>query len=279
MSILEGILMLFQSCPAIQLRFLRRRSDGMLSILMAGSTRSKSSSSEKMSQDGDLVSLTLVRELMKTQESIMKSFFATFVENTNKRFDKLIEEVQEIKTSLEFTQKDLSDLKQANDRLAKTTEKQHSDIVNYNIQADDIEEQIMKLENKADDLENRSRRNNLCFDGIKEDVNEQWPDSERKIRDLLSKNLNISTDEFTIERAHRVGRKDSSKSKPRPIVAKFQNYKTREKVLDNKKRFRGTNVFVREDFSEKVLTKRKDLLPKMYEERKKGNIAFLDTTS
>ena len=34
-------------------------------------------------------------------------------------------------------------------------------------------------------------------------------------------------------------------------------------------------MFVREDFSEKILAKRKELLPKMHEERRKGNFAFL----
>ena len=78
---------------------------------MMATTRSKSSSSEKVNQGGDYVSLTLVKELMKTQESTMKSFFASFVENTNKHIDKLTEEVQGIIASLEFTQAELKDPK------------------------------------------------------------------------------------------------------------------------------------------------------------------------
>ena len=54
-----------------------------VNVCMIATTRSKSSSSEKVNQDGDHVSLTLVKELMKTQELTMKSFFASFVENTN----------------------------------------------------------------------------------------------------------------------------------------------------------------------------------------------------
>ena len=86
--------------------------------------------------------------------------------------------------------------------------------------------------------------------------------------------LNISTDELTNERAHRAGRKDPS-GRPRTIVAKFQNYKVKEAVLKNKKGLKGTNIFVREDFSQRVLARRKELLPQMHEERRKGNIAFL----
>ena len=78
---------------------------------MMATTRSKSSSLEKVNQDGDYVSLTLVKELMKTQELTMKRFFASFVENTNKRIDKLTEEVQGVIASLELTQAELKYLK------------------------------------------------------------------------------------------------------------------------------------------------------------------------
>ena len=63
---------------------------------MANGTRSKSSSTEKISQprNGELVSLAVVKELMTAQESAMKSFFSNYVENTNKRLDKLTEEVK-----------------------------------------------------------------------------------------------------------------------------------------------------------------------------------------
>ena len=96
----------------------------------------------------------------------------------------------------------------------------------------------------------------MCFDVVKEDVNEQWPVSERKIRDILISKLNISTDELTIERAHRAERKDPN-GRPGTIVAKFQNYKLKEAVLKNKKGLKGTNIFVREDFSQRVLARRK----------------------
>ena len=241
-------------------------------------TRSKSSSSEKVNRDGDYVPLTLVKELMKTQELTMKSFFTSFVENTNKRIDKLTEEVQGIIASLEFTQAELKDLKKASSQLAETTNKHHKDVEcavgrsDKNI--DEIREKIKELENKTGDIENRTRRNNLCFDGIKEGVKESYSESERKIRDLLSSKFSISTDEFSIERAHRMGRSESA-SKHRQIVTKFQNLKTKEAILKNKKYLKGTNMFVREDFSEKILAKRKELLPKMHEERRKGNFAFL----
>ena len=71
-------------------------------------TRSKANSAEKVTQDGDLVPLSVVKELLKAQETTMKSFLTTFVEETSKRIDKRIDdlskEVKSIIASLEFTQ-------------------------------------------------------------------------------------------------------------------------------------------------------------------------------
>ena len=66
-------------------------------------------------------------------------------------------------------------------------------------------------------------------------------------------------DEFTIERAHGAGRRNAT-GKTRTIVAKFNNYKVKESIFKSKKGLKGTNVYVREDFSQKILAKRKELL-------------------
>ena len=53
-----------------------------------------------MPNDGDFVSLSTVNELMKAQETALKSFFTTFIENNNKRVDKLIEDYKELTLAL-----------------------------------------------------------------------------------------------------------------------------------------------------------------------------------
>ena len=73
----------------------------------------------------------------------------------------------------------------------------------------------------------------------------------------------VGTD-FVVERANRVGR-PSSDSKPRKIVARFLNYKDREAVFKAKKKLHGTNTFVNEDYSDRVIKKRTELMPKSRE--------------
>ena len=69
------------------------------------------------------------------------------------------------------------------------------------------------LNNNVRILEDRSRRNNLKIDGIKEMDKETWDDCEDRIKEVLKSNLKL--DGIEIERAHRLGRKDLNKQRPR----------------------------------------------------------------
>ena len=169
------------------------------------STRSKSSSGEKPSNDGDFISLSIVKELMKAQEATMKSLFNAFVENSNKRIDNLTEKVKGVIVSLEYSQAELQDLKETQqlaEAATKLRKEEESKSITHEKKVKEVNDKLKDLENKTDDLENRCRRNNLCFDGVREEANESWSTTENKIKEIISTKLNIQTDEFTIERAH-----------------------------------------------------------------------------
>ena len=102
----------------------------------------------------------------------------------------------------------------------------------------------------------------MCFEGIPESPNETWRESESKIKHLISSHTPEVGTDFVIERAHRVGRPRSD-SKPRKIVARFLNYKDRKRM------------FVNEDYSDRVLKKRTELMPELNEARCKNQRAFL----
>ena len=100
--------------------------------------------------------------------------------------------------------------------------------------------------------------------------------TEHKIKQVLTDHLDIKTEDFSIERAHRVGKvKSQADYKPRTVIAKFLSYKTREQVLNKKKLLKGKNIYIREDFSDKIQEKRRELIPQMYEARRNNMIAFL----
>ena len=66
----------------------------------------------------------------------------------------------------------------------------------------------IEIENKLVDLEDRSKRNNLRINGIKEVKNETWEEFEERVNCFLEEKLDIDTSEIWIERAHQVGETD-----------------------------------------------------------------------
>ena len=77
---------------------------------------------------------------------------------------------------------------------------------------------------------------------------------------------------MTIERAHRTGR---TESKARTIVVKFSQYKDRELLLAAAKKKRPRGIYVNEDFSQRIMARRKEHLPKMTKAREEEKIAYL----
>ena len=80
------------------------------------------------------------------------------------------------------------------------------------------------------------------------DQNETWMATEHKIKQVLTDHLDIKTEDFSIERAHRVGKvKSQAGYKPRTVIAKLLSYKTCE-ILNKKKLLKDKNIYSRRFF-------------------------------
>ena len=129
--------------------------------------------------------LKLVKMLPTQQESTLKVFLSAYMDSVNTRTDNLMKDVQSVKSSLEFTQAQVEEL------------------ITSDLRVKEVKVQIEDLGNKLDDLENRSRRNNLRFEGIPESPKETWQESESKIKLLISSHMPEVGTDFVIERAMR----------------------------------------------------------------------------
>uniref|UniRef100_H3ATD2 L1 transposable element RRM domain-containing protein n=1 Tax=Latimeria chalumnae TaxID=7897 RepID=H3ATD2_LATCH len=95
----------------------------------------------------------------------------------------------------------------------------------------DIEKKLQKAWDRVEDLENRSRRNNICLMGLPEGVENGRP------IDFLKKNLPVFLDllegeDLEIERAHRsLAPKPKTNQRPRPIIMRLLKFQTRELIL------------------------------------------------
>ena len=115
----------------------------------------------------------IVREEFKIHESNIKELINSNVNKTTERLDKLSAEIVDLTASLEFTQKkideELFQVKKEIKNLKTEVKAIEDDLLN----ADEVSAKLVELED-------RSRRNNLRIDGIKEEPNETWEACEKK---------------------------------------------------------------------------------------------------
>ena len=130
-----------------------------------------------------------------------------------------------------------------------------------------------EVSKKLIELKDRSRRNNLRFDGLTEDPNETWDDCERKVQDVLLNKLNIEGN-IEIDRCHRFGKRRGSC--PCPIVCRFLRFKDKQKFFQNAKKLKDTGIFIYEDFCSDTMELRKSLWEKVLEYRWQGKYAYLN---
>lgn len=216
--------------------------------------------------DKSSISLSFVRELINQQREDFATLLNSMMKSFNERHDNLLTMVCDLKHSLEFSQKELQDVIEKCNTNQDLSSKSTQDL---QTQQDSLE----KLEDKIDYIENQSRRNNVHFSGIPEDPKETWNQTENKVNAILEKQMGIASS-FAIERAHRVGPLKPSAQKPRGVVVKFASYKGREQVLRNGRKLKGSNIYVRDDVSERVIARRNMQMKEYNEAKQQGKIAY-----
>lgn len=129
-----------------------------------------------------------------------------------------------------------------------------------------LEEDNAYLKMKVEDLDNRSRRSNLCFVNIpeKSKTTDMVAIVSQKLIPTIFGKENFPT-ALMVERAHRTSTSyaKSSTGRSRPILVKFANDQDKEKILRLAKEkeslsFGGVPVFIYPDFSPQTVKKRRE---------------------
>lgn len=153
----------------------------------------------------------------------------------------------------------IGELKQSCDFLTNETSQLGGKIKANEISVSSAKRQYDELSDKASDLEDRSRRNNVVFFNIEEEADENC---DTIVLDLLKSRGFFGAD-YTLEldRAHRLGKKrpESDNNRPRPIIVRFVFFKDKDLVIKKSKLLKGSDVVVREDYSKLTLQIHKDL--------------------
>lgn len=162
-----------------------------------------------------------------------------------------------------------SDIRQILSRInsvEETTEKiiAHSSALENKVLAQQRELQDLRLH--IDDLENRSRRNNLRIKGMPESVEDK--DIHTALNSIFSELIGKEDSQnLGIERAHRVYRpKGNTSDMPRDILCYLLSFSLKEEILKKARlaksiNYDGGDITIYQDISKFTLDKRRQLTP------------------
>lgn len=134
-----------------------------------------------------------------------------------------------------------------------------------------LKQKVEKLEKTIEYLENDKKRNNIIIHGLKEEERSTL-DLLKNVRKYFLDELGISIADNEINKIHRIGTKNKE-GKPRPTLLSLVSGWKKSEIMKNKKKCK--ELYLVEDYSKEILERRKALQPKMMEERKKGNYAYI----
>ncbi|KAK3102973.1 hypothetical protein FSP39_015426 [Pinctada imbricata] len=149
------------------------------------------------------------------------------------------------------------------DVLAKSLSSEQRDIRD---QFDSLVCDYSDLKERHIDLQSRSMRDNLIFNGIIEAPEEN---TENVLVDFLKQEMDIELDPTKFHRVHRMGRGGNGKT--RPIVAKFVLYKEKELVRKAAAtKLRGKPYGIGEQYPREINDRRKELYPHYKRAKQQG---------
>lgn len=161
-----------------------------------------------------------------TSPARVEEISAAVAEALATQFSAIREKLDEVQSSVEAYGKRLQEVEDRVGQVEDTTNTLQQTV-------ESLRNQLRSQEAKIDDLENRSRRNNLRVMGIPESV--LASDLPKYLVELFSPLLraggDVEGEKIHIERAHRVGSKPLTDSRPRVVLVKLLHFPQKETVL------------------------------------------------
>ena len=182
----------------------------------------------------------------------------TMDSSMNSKLDTLKQDMQSISDTMNTLQTELNGAKEQIEALSDENMMLRDSV-------DSLTERINALERQTDNLENRSRRNNILFYGLDGHEGETNTDCEQMIKELCTDRLELAED-LLFDRVHRVGTSPKA-----PIIAKLTLYKQKVDIMKCKSKLKGTDIFVGDDYSKSVREVRKKLAKVMKEKKANGD--------
>ena len=126
---------------------------------------------------------------------------------------------------------------------------------------------ITHLQLQVDAQGDYSRRRNIIIDGLN-GASETTEQSHAKVEKLLKDKLELP--DIKIDTAHRISKKDSSKTGPRTLIVRLCKDDNRLKIMKNSKKLKNTGIYINEDYSDGTMKVRQSKQQQLKEAREGG---------
>lgn len=192
--------------------------------------------------------------------------------NPGPELTQIMKQLKEISTDIkEIKEKRLVDIDNKLDALGALEEK----LISCQDQIFSMTSTIQTLEQRIEELENRSRRSNLIVYGLEETKDETSEKLERAVNNDIIVSI-LELEPVQIERIHRLGR--PAPNKIRPVIMKLFDSRQKAAILKNGFKLKDTDLSIGEDFSRKTREIRKKLWDSAKSNREKKDKVALAYT-
>ena len=207
-----------------------------------------------------------INMILEIQQKAYKDATEILFSSLNSRVDDQTKMIHDLRVSLEFSQSELSDMKNSNIDLKKES-------IAMKIEIEEQKKIIKDLINRLDSQEDYSRKKNIRIDGIVESSSENNEQTHLKVDQLLKDKLGLGN--IKIDVAHRIPNRDSDSKSSRTIITRLNREPDRDSIMKSTRKLKQTGIFINEDFCENTMRIRKELYPKLKAAREANNIAYI----
>lgn len=188
--------------------------------------------------------------------------------------------MEEVMNMLRKIQSELNEQKLTIVQSAESVTQQVTHNINFKLEEkfnlmeekyNNLEEKLENQEKRLYFLEKQSRQRNIVIFGLAE-TETSYENPEENIINFIKQYFSIGLESRDIQETRRIGKKGE---KPRPITVTFTTLGTKIKIFKQRKLLKNTDYYIKEDFPQHILEKRKELLEQLKIEREKGNYATI----
>ncbi|XP_047026150.1 uncharacterized protein LOC124634574 [Helicoverpa zea] len=132
---------------------------------------------------------------------------------------------------------------------------------------ENLKEKVENQEKRLYFLEKQARQRNIVLFGLIE-TESSYSNLENIILNFINEHFSVKVDHRDIQEAKRIGKKGE---RPRPIIITVSTLGVKIAIFKQKNVLENTPYYIKEDYPEHVLNKRKELQEQVRIEKEKGN--------